>query len=288
VLRVDLRDTIDLPASLAPLGRSGDDGIDRWDGERLVRTHSLGNGTAIPYLARPAGRLQAPALEVTASIDVTQAIRATFAPTPIGDLARLTADDPQIATLVARYPGIVPVLYRDPIVALVRSISAQQVNLRWAAIVRRRIAERYGTRHAIAGEHVYSLHAGPLAAASIDELFALQLTRAKARAVIAVGEAGVSGALDLATLAAMDDDALITHLTQIRGIGRWSAEWFIARTLGRPRVVAGDLGVRKAVGRLYLGGAMPSEEQVRRLTAHWGASASHVQVVALHDLVVSP
>ena len=85
----------------------------------------------------------------------------------------------------------------------------------------------------------------------------------------------------------MPDEDLIAHLTQIRGIGRWSAEWFLARTLGRPRVVAGDLGVRKAVGRMYLGGAMPSEDEVRRLTAHWGASATHVQALALHDLAAS-
>ena len=170
------------------------------------------------------------------------------------------------------YPGIVPVLYPDPLTALIRSISAQQVNLRWAATIRRRIAERYGTRHDIDGEFVFSLHAEPLAAATEAELFELQLTRAKARSVIAVGEAGVAGKLRRATLESMSDDELIDHLTQIRGIGRWSAEWFLARTLGRPRVVAGDLGVRKAVGRMYLDGRMPSEDEVRRLTAHWGAS----------------
>jgi hypothetical protein len=49
-------------------------------------------------------------------------------------------------------------------------------------------------------------------------------------------------------------------------------------------VVAGDLGVRKAVGRAYLDGAMPSEERTRELTAHWGAAAGVVQELALFDL----
>jgi DNA-3-methyladenine glycosylase II len=154
--------------------------------------------------------------------------------------------------------------------------------------VRRRIAERYGTRNEVDGQFVYSLRAEPLARASVDDLFALQLTRAKALSVIAVGEAGKSGEIDAAQLAQMSDDALIAHLTQIRGIGRWSAEWFLARTLGRPRVVAGDLGVRKAVGRMYLNGQMPSEDEVRHLTAHWGAAATHVQALALHDLIGMP
>jgi DNA-3-methyladenine glycosylase II len=287
VFRVDLKGPIDLATSFSPLGRSGDDAIDRWDGKRLIRTIRAGDGQPIPYVARPAGTLESPALQVYGPPEIATAVCATVVPPP-EHVAQLAGTDPAVARLVSSYPGVVPVLYRDPLVALIRSISAQQVNLRWAAIVRRRIAERYGSRHEIAGEHVYSLHAEPLAAASIDDLFAIQLTRAKARSVIAVGEAGAAGALDFATLDAMTDDELISHLTQIRGIGRWSAEWFLARTLGRPRVVAGDLGVRKAIGRMYVAGAVPSEHEVRRLTAHWGESASHVQTLALHDLAGSP
>jgi DNA-3-methyladenine glycosylase II len=58
----------------------------------------------------------------------------------------------------------------------------------------------------------------------------------------------------------------------------------MARTLGRPRVVAGDLAVRKAVGRLYNAG-MPSENETRHLTTHWGDAAIVAQALALNDLV---
>ena len=283
MIRVELPGPIDLAASLAPLGRSGDDGIDRWDGTNLARTLHSGDGEPVVFVARVTGTVERPALDVTAKAPIDQAVRATFVLRP-AEVDALAMEDPAVDRLVKLYPGIVPVLYPDPLSALIRSISAQQVNLRWAATIRRRIAERYGTRHEIDGQYAYSLSAVPLAAASVDELFELQLTRAKARSVIAVGEAGVSGQLEVTTLVSMTDDALIAHLTQIRGIGRWSAEWFLARTLARPRVVAGDLGVRKAVGRMYMNGAMPSEDEVRRLTAHWGASATHVQALALHDL----
>ncbi len=285
MIRVELRGPIDLPASLAPLGRSGDDGIDRWDGTTLVRTIRGADGTVRPFSATVVGTVEAPALDVTADFPVADDVRATLVPPP-ASLAALARQDPVVDRLVRLYPGIVPVLYRDPLTALVRSISAQQVNLRWAATVRRRIAERYGTRHELGGTFVYSLHAEPLAAASIDDLFALQLTRSKASFVVAVGEAATAGELRYESLAAMSDDELIDHLVQIRGIGRWSAEWFLARTLGRPRVVAGDLGVRKAIGRMYLAGAMPSELEVRRLTAHWGEAATHVQALALHELAM--
>jgi DNA-3-methyladenine glycosylase II len=115
----------------------------------------------------------------------------------------------------------------------------------------------------------------------------LQLTTAKARSVIAVSRAAQLGELQAGELGALDDEPLIAHLTALPGIGRWSAEWFLARTLGRPRVVCGDLGVRKALARLY-DVPLPTETEVRRLTDHWGAAATMAQALALHDLAVRP
>lgn len=215
------------------------------------------------------------------------AIRGTFVSQPAA-LAELAAGDERISRLGGLYPGLVPVLVPDPFTALVRSISAQQVNLRWAATVRRRIAERYGVRHAVGGEWVYSLDPAPVADATVDDLRALQLTTSKSASLVACARAALSGELEAARLTALSDEALIAHLTQLPGIGRWSAEWFLARTLGRPRVVAGDLGVRKAIGRLYAAPALPVEDEVRRLTAHWGAAAAIAQALALHDLATAP
>ncbi len=292
-MKVDLEPPLNVQASLRTLGRWGDDGIDRWDGEILVRTATLDDGRVIPFAAQPIGDLGRPALEMTLpegetdrAGQVAELVRATFVIVP-AELAALAAADRRVGRLVALYPGLVPVLVTDPLTALIRSISAQQVNLRWAATIRRRLAERYGTRHVVAATFAYSLAPEPLSRATVKELRALQLTTAKSRSVIAVAEAAVAGELERRELAALDDEALIAHVTLLRGIGRWSAEWFLARTLGRPRVVAGDLGVRKAVGRLYQTAGMPAEDEVRRLTEHWGASATEVQTLALYDLAVS-
>jgi DNA-3-methyladenine glycosylase II len=292
-VKVDLPPPLDLPASLRPFGRWGDDGLDRWDGDIMVRTAVLDDGLVAPYSALVGGTVATPSLIVTVpesaekrASEVAHAVRATFVTVP-SELAALAAADEQVSRLVDRYPGLVPVLVPNPFTALIRSISAQQVNLRWASTIRRRLAERYGERHEVGGEYVYSLHAQGFAAATVEELRALQLTTAKARSVIAVAEAGRAGELDRNELAVLDDEALVAHLTRLRGIGRWSAEWFLARTLGRPTVVAGDLGVRKAVGRLYDAGPLPSEDEVRRLTAHWGSSATVVQALALQDLAHS-
>lgn len=217
--------------------------------------------------------------------EIVANVRATFVPIP-RSISIVAMADSAVGSLLSTYPGITPVLVPDPLHALVRSISAQQVNLKWAATVRRRLAERYGVRLYVGDAFVYSLDVDRLATATLEELRAIQLTTAKSRSVMSLAELGVAGYLDHEHIGALDDDRLIAHLTAIRGIGLWSAEWFIARTLGRPRVVAGDLGVRKAVGRMYRTSAIPTEREVREMTAHWGEAATHIQALALHDLAV--
>ena len=291
---IELAGPLDLSASLAPLGRWGDDGIDRWDGQRLLRVARLPTGPSlgVAYACRPTGDLGRPRLEVHAALaaaapraQLETAIAESFVRAP-GALSALSTRDERIARLAKAYRGLHPVLVPDPLTALVRSISAQQVNLPWAAEIRRRLALRFGSRQEVGGESVYSLEPGPLAHADLDELRGLQLTRAKARSVIACARVALDGQLGRVELDALEDEQLIERLTRLPGIGRWSAEWFLARTLGRPRVVAGDLGVRKAVGRLYATRGLPTEQEVRRLTAHWGPAAALAQAIALHDLAV--
>ena len=58
--------------------------------------------------------------------------------------------------------------------------------------------------------------------------------------------------IDLDALAGLDDDEIRARLTALRGLGPWTAEWFLARHLARPRAwPAGDLALRKAADVLY-------------------------------------
>lgn len=281
---------IDLPATLSFLGRSGDDLLDRWDGHVLLRTAEI-DGLVIAYAGRPSGARTLSLAFPDSRDGLTDArlldvVRSTFV-TERRAIADLAARDERVAWLASRHPGVVPILFRDPFAALIRSISAQQVNLRWAATIRHRLAERYGALLEVAGRTVYRLEPSALAGATAEELRGLQLTNAKARALIACARAAQSGELELAQLDRAADQEVIEHLTRLPGIGRWSAEWFLARTLGRSCVVAGDLGVRKAVALLYSSSVLPSETEVRRLTEHWGSASAMAQTLALHELAVS-
>ncbi len=279
---------IDICGSLELFRRSGDDLVDRWDGARLLRAVLTDSGGWTPFSAR--ALIEDAAFEVAiddASAagrdDVHTLVARTFMVAP-PDYARLVAEDPVIAALDSRFPGIRQIRQLDVFTALVRCISAQQVNLRWAVTTRRRLAEAFGLRYVLDGEMVYALDPEQLARADAVDIRALQFTTSKSLSIVATAQAMVEGGLALKDLSRLEDEAVIERLVRIRGIGRWSAEWVLARTLGRPRVVAGDLGVRKAVGLAYLGTPAPSEAQVRVATAHWGEAAGVAQALLLHAL----
>ncbi len=284
--RVGLPAPLDIAGSLELFKRSGDDLIDRWDGVRLVRA-LVTDTQCVPFVATAITDVNAPAFEVVADVAHADLIRATvettFAPAP-ADYARVLAEDRLLAALDEQFPGIRQIRQLDLFTALIRCISAQQVNLRWAVTTRRRLAEAFGQRHEVAGHEVYSLEPAHVANVDPAEIRALQFTTSKSVSIVATAQALLRENLSAATLADLPDEEVIARLITIKGIGPWSAEWVLARTLGRPQVVAGDLAVRKAVGLAYLDTPLPSELEVRSATAHWGASAGSAQALLLHAL----
>ena len=287
-LPLELNGPLDIPASVARFRRWGDDLLDRWDGQTFVRATTL-DGAVVPYACTVAGTVERPQVRVLVGRasereGVAQVVRELFSSPNATALAQLAAEDPALGRLHAAYPGFRGIRHTDGLASLVRAISAQQVNLTWAATTRRRLVELVGERYAVGPHMVYALSAPRLAQTTVAQLRELQFTTRKAEYLVDIARRVVTGALDLPGLAALSDAAVIESLVAVRGIGRWTAEWYLARTLGRPVVVAGDLGVRKAVGALYLGGAMPTEAQVRGLTAHWRLAAGAAQELALHGL----
>jgi DNA-3-methyladenine glycosylase II len=167
--------------------------------------------------------------------------------------------DGALSALVSQLRGLRPPMAPDPFESLVTSITAQQVSLHAAFAIRNRLIERFGVR----AEHAYSFPARErLAVAEPDELAALGFSRRKAEYVVRLARSD----LDLDGLAAMPDDEVKASLTALQGIGEWTADWFLARHLGRPRAwPASDLGLRKAVSRFYGDGRMLSTQEVRAM-----------------------
>jgi len=183
---------LDISASLELFRSNGDDLLDRWDGTTLIRTLPVG-GQSVAYMCVVKGTVEEPLLQVFLEdarwqTHVEQAIAATFVYPP-ASFVTLLRTDPVIACLEQTYPGLRPVRQFDLFAALVRNISAQQVNLRWATTTRRRLAEAFGEKHQVNGQVVYSLRAERLAATSPADIRALQFTTRKAEYIIGVAEA---------------------------------------------------------------------------------------------------
>jgi DNA-3-methyladenine glycosylase II len=181
--------------------------------------------------------------------------------------AAWAAAEEKLAPLVVRFAGFRPSLSPDPFEALVTSITAQQVSLFAAVAIRNRFVVRLG-------EPVGRVWAFPtrerVALASAEELVTLGFSRRKAEYVVGLARSE----LDLAGLAVLPDEEVKERIVSIRGLGEWTADWFLARHLGRPRAwPAGDLALRKAVRGLYgdvdVRATGARFEPFQNLTAHY-------------------
>lgn len=179
------------------------------------------------------------------------------------DLESFVPADPVLASEAVRLRGLRPALAPDPFEMLVGAITAQQISLRVAFAVRNRFVARFGAR----GEHAYAFPAAEgVAAATPEELTALGFSRRKADYVLGLARAD----LDYAALAQLPDDDVKSELVRLPGIGEWTADWFLARHLARPRAwPAGDLALRYAVSAFYRDGRVFSIQEVRELGARF-------------------
>ena len=178
----------------------------------------------------------------------------------------LRATDPTLASVIARHPRIHLVSRGDGFATLARSIVGQQISVKAADSVWARVKERCPemTPREMLGRRRSSLRA-------------CGLSERKAEYLRDLARHFAEGRIDIAQLASQPDEAVIACLTDIRGIGRWTAEMFLIFNLLRPDVLPlDDLGLLKAIGRLYFDGESTTallrgsgREKVARLGARW-------------------
>ena len=173
---------------------------------------------------------------------------------------------PVIEDLTVKHAGFRPPLQPDPFEALVTSITAQQVSLFSAVAIRNRLIQRFGIQ-------VGDVWAFPtrerIAAAREAELVEVGFTRRKAEYAVGLARSE----LDLSELARLEDDEVRARITALRGLGPWTAEWFLARHLARPHAwPSGDLALRKAADMLFgveVASLGPMLAPFQNLSAHY-------------------
>lgn len=271
---------LDVGATLARYHVWGEDPVNRL-GDGVFRRVLRLEGRLWPWEARWSGPVDGVRLEVAVpgarAARVADAVRAELDKIfglsfELGGFYRFAKGDPVLADLVGPLHGLRPTLAPTGLEMLVGSITAQQVNLAFAFACRARLVKRYGAAVEVDGGTVYAFpEAAALARVRIAEFRAMKFSTRKGEYIRDVARAVLAGALDLGALGDAPNARVIETITGVRGLGLWTAEWFLARCLGRGDVCpAGDLGVRRAFERYYAQGRALSEEAVRRRARTWG------------------
>jgi DNA-3-methyladenine glycosylase II len=242
----------DFELSTSRFRNFGSDGATVWHDDGL---HRVVAGREVRVTAAPGGvRIEPWSEEAAAEVGCLLGL-----PFDLVAFREHAAHDPVLAEIVDALPGLRPTLNPVPFEALVVAITAQQISLRAAAAIRANLVERFGSRHDIAWEFPTRER---MREAHPHHLTVLGFSGRKAEYVLELAHAD----LDLASLDALPDDDVIEAITAVRGLGRWTADWYLARHLARPAAwPAGDLGVRKAVSTFYAGGRPLPIEEVRSM-----------------------
>ncbi|QQC64298.1 DNA-3-methyladenine glycosylase family protein [Paraburkholderia ginsengisoli] len=173
--------------------------------------------------------------------------------------ADLVKRDRILKKLIPKF-GPVHLLSRgDPFVTLARSVVGQQISVASAQAVWAKVEAACPK---LVPQQFIKL--------GQEKLTACGLSKRKAEYVLDLAQHFVSGALHVGKWTSMEDEAVIAELTQIRGIGRWTAEMFLIFNLSRPDVLPlDDLGLIRAISVNYFSGEPVTRSEAREVAANW-------------------
>ena len=170
-----------------------------------------------------------------------------------------------MADLIARSRryNITPAVSIRPFDALAESIAYQQLSGKAASTIFGRVRALYPKRK--------WLDPGQLLATPDETLRAAGLSRAKIAALKDLAAKTIDGTVPSGrALLRMTDDEIITRLTTVRGIGRWTVEMLLLFDLGRPDVwPVDDYGVRKGFAKTFGRRKLPTPKQLMKFGEKW-------------------
>ncbi len=171
----------------------------------------------------------------------------------------LAARDAVLGKLVTRYQPLTPGSRGDTFSTLARAIVGQQISVRAASSVWERVLAE-----------VKEMTPLTIAAANPVRLRACGLSGQKTTYLLDLAQRFKSGALEPARWTALEDEALIAELTQVKGIGRWTAQMYLISYMGRPDVLpVDDIGLQRAMSLHYNSGRPVSKLKMQRIGKLW-------------------
>ncbi|HEV3344238.1 MAG TPA: hypothetical protein VG125_27935, partial [Pirellulales bacterium] len=254
--------------------------VDRWDGTTYRRVLPLPAGpveVAVIQSSPPeAARLQVAVAGQPTSAAVRTAVTSALErllglSIDLTQFYQFAADQRRLGPLAEGFRGMKPPRFATIFEGVINAMACQQLTLTLGVHLLNRLAVACGAAFGVGDETV---HAFPrpeaLARLSPVALRQFGFSRQKGRAMIELAQSVVEGHLDLEGLATLPDDEVVKRLVEIRGVGRWTAEYVLLRGLGRTHVFPGDdVGARNNLQR-WLRLAKPLDYQrVRRVLSRW-------------------
>ncbi|OAI43890.1 hypothetical protein AYO38_10275 [bacterium SCGC AG-212-C10] len=195
-------------------------------------------------------------------------------------IAHLMVADPVMADVIAANgPFMLRADPEDPFLSLCRSITYQQLSGKAAGTIFSRFLNAASDgaigdvpRTGSSGEPLRATGLTParVLALSDEEFRAVGMSRQKTASLRDLAAHFDRGELSAHLFHEWEDDEIIAHLTQVRGIGRWTAEMHLMFHLGRPDVLpTNDVGINRAMMKVYGLEAMPKPADVLRIGEPW-------------------
>ena len=184
----------------------------------------------------------------------------------------LKKSDPVLSAIIERV-GACRMEFGPPeFHSLAEAIVYQQLNGKAAVTIFKRFA-------ALAGDPVTPEGILKLTDA---QMRAVGLSKQKSSYLKDMAERAARGELDFSRLPEMSDEEVIKHLTQVKGVGVWTAHMFLMFTLRRPNVLpTGDYGIQTAMKKHYKKRKMPKPEQMEKIAKAWEPYRSRCLLVSV-------
>lgn len=175
-------------------------------------------------------------------------------------IRHLKTKDPVLAAIIDRV-GLIQPAFADPTFeSLVRAIVYQQLNGKAARTIYDRFAAAAGGT--ITTESILAM--------SEEQMKNAGLSRQKLSYIRDLATKTLAREVIFEQLVDMTDEAVIEHLTRVKGIGTWSAQMFLMFALRRPNVMpTGDYGIRAAIKKAYRKRKLPKPEDMLKLAKKW-------------------
>ncbi|HSD98296.1 MAG TPA: AlkA N-terminal domain-containing protein [Patescibacteria group bacterium] len=261
--------------------------IDKWDGKKYARVFVIdGNAVQVTIEQKNETKLavtvrsehKLPGIEKT----ITNVLRRMLGiDKNLDGFYKLAGKDQYLKTLASSFQGVKPPRFASIFEALINAIACQQVTLDLGVLLLNRLAESYGKK--FADQHAFP-RPEDLIDVPEDDLKSLGFSYQKSQAIISLAKSIINREISFDNFEDLPNEIIVTRLMEIKGIGRWSAEYMLLRGLGRIDTFPGDdVGAQKNLMLLMKLQEKPNYDEIKQVTKQWNPYAGFVYFHLLLD-----